>query len=47
MPQELDLDEGIWEHLKYMELRNACRRNLSEPRWELRKAKEEHARRRD
>ncbi len=37
---ELNPDEGIWKHLKYVELRNVCCRNLSELRRELRKAKE-------
>ncbi len=34
-------DEGIWKHLKYVELKNVCCRNLSElKREELGKAKE-------
>jgi transposase len=33
---ELNPDEGIWKHLKYVELKNVCCRSLSE----LRKAKE-------
>jgi transposase len=38
---ELNPDEGIWKHLKYVELkRNVCCRSLSELRRELRKAKE-------
>lgn len=37
---ELNPDEGIWKHLKYVELKNVCCRNLSELRRELRKAKE-------
>jgi transposase len=37
---ELNLDEGIWKHLKYMELKNVCCRSLSELRRELCKAKE-------
>lgn len=37
---ELDPDEGIWKHLKYVELKNVCCRNLDELRSELRKAKE-------
>ena len=37
---ELNPDEGIWKHLKYVELKNMCCRNLSEMRRELRKAKE-------
>jgi transposase len=37
---ELNPDEGIWKHLKYVELKNVCCRSLSELRKELRKAKE-------
>ena len=37
---ELNPDEGIWKHLKYVELKNVCCRSLSELREELRKAKE-------
>ena len=37
---ELNPDEGIWKHLKYVELKNVCCRSLSELRNELRKAKE-------
>lgn len=37
---ELNPDEGIWKHLKYVELKNVCCRNLSELHSELRKAKE-------
>jgi transposase len=37
---ELNPDEGIWKHLKYVELKNVCCRSLSELRAELRKAKE-------
>jgi transposase len=37
---ELNPDEGIWKHLKYVELKNVCCRSLSELRGELRKAKE-------
>lgn len=37
---ELNPDEGIWNHLKYVELKNVCCRSLSELRGELRKAKE-------
>jgi len=36
----LNPDEGIWKHLKYVELKNVCCRSLSELRVELRKAKE-------
>ena len=37
---ELNPDEGIWKHLKYVELKNVCCRSLCELRSELRKAKE-------
>lgn len=37
---ELNPDEGIWKHLKHVELKNVCCRSLSELRRELRKAKE-------
>lgn len=37
---DLNPDEGIWKHLKYVELKNLCCQNLSELRNELRKAKE-------
>lgn len=37
---ELNPDEGIWKHLKYVELKNLCCQSLSELRNELRKAKE-------
>lgn len=37
---ELNPDEGIWKHLKYVELKNVCCQSLSELRVELRKAKE-------
>jgi transposase len=37
---ELNPDEGIWKHLKYVELKNVCCRSLKELRRELRKAKE-------
>jgi transposase len=37
---ELNPDEGVWKHLKYVELKNVCCRSLSELRNELRKAKE-------
>jgi transposase len=36
----LNPDEGIWKHLKYVELKNVCCRSLSELRVELREAKE-------
>ena len=37
---ELNPDEGVWKHLKYVELKNVCCRSLSELRRELGKAKE-------
>jgi transposase len=37
---DLNPDEGIWKHLKCVELKNLCCRSLSELRVELRKAKE-------
>jgi transposase len=37
---DLNPDEGIWKHLKCVELKNLCCRSLSELKVELRKAKE-------
>ncbi len=37
---ELNPDEGVWKHLKCVELKNVCCRSISELREELRKAKE-------
>ena len=37
---DLNPDEGIWKHLKYVELKNLCCQSLSELKVELRKAKE-------
>jgi transposase len=37
---ELNPDEGIWHHLKGVELKNLCCRDLVHLRQELRKAKE-------
>ncbi len=37
---ELNPDEGVWKHLKYVELKNVYCRSLCELRHELRKAKE-------
>lgn len=37
---ELNPDEGIWKHLKYVQLKNVCCQSLSELKSELRKAKE-------
>lgn len=36
---DLNPDEGIWKHLKYVELKNLCCQSLSELKVELRKAK--------
>jgi transposase len=44
---DLNPDEGIWKHLKYVELKNVCCRNLSELKVELRKAKERLRHKRD
>ena len=44
---ELNPDEGIWKHLKYVELKNLCCQSLSELRVELRKAKERLRHKRD
>jgi transposase len=37
---DLNLDEGIWKHLKCVELKNLCCESLAELKIELRKAKE-------
>jgi len=37
---DLNPDEGVWKHLKCVELKNLCCQSLSELRRELRKAKE-------
>ena len=37
---DLNPDEGIWKHLKYVELKNLCCQSLLELKVELRKAKE-------
>ena len=37
---DLNPEEGIWKHLKYVELKNVCCQSLLELRRELRKAKE-------
>jgi transposase len=37
---DLNPDEGIWKHLKYVELKNLCCQSLKELKVELRKAKE-------
>ena len=37
---DLNPEEGIWKHLKYVELKNLCCQSLAELKAELRKAKE-------
>jgi len=37
---ELNPDEGVWKHLKVVEMKNLCCQNLGHLRRELRKAKE-------
>ena len=37
---ELNPEEGIWKHLKRVELKNLCCRDLEHLRGELRRAKE-------
>jgi transposase len=37
---DLNPDEGVWKHLKCVELKNLCCQNIAELRTELRKAKE-------
>jgi transposase len=37
---DLNPEEGIWKHLKYVELKNVCCQSLAELKVELRKAKE-------
>jgi transposase len=44
---ELNPDEGIWKHLKCVELKNVCCRRLSELKVELRRAKERLRHKRD
>jgi transposase len=44
---DLNPDEGVWKHLKYVELKNVCCQSLSELRSELRKAKERLRHKRD
>jgi transposase len=44
---DLNPDEGIWKHLKYVELKNVCCQNLLELKVELRKAKERLRHKRD
>src|SRR4051812_48889537 len=44
---ELNPDEGVWKHLKCVELKNLCCESLSELKIELRKAKERLRHKRD
>ena len=44
---DLNPDEGVWKHLKYVEFKNVCCQTLSELRIELRKAKERLRHKRD
>jgi transposase len=44
---DLNPDEGIWEHLKCVELKNLCCQSLAELKVELRKAKERLRHKRD
>ena len=44
---DLNPDEGIWKHLKCVELKNLCCQNLVELKVELRKAKERLRHKRD
>ena len=41
------VSEGIWKHLKYVELKNLCCQSLAELKVELRKAKERLRHKRD
>ena len=44
---DLNPDEGVWKHLKCVELKNLCRQSLAELKIELRKAKERLRHKRD
>jgi transposase len=44
---DLNPEEGIWKHLKYVELKNVCCQSLAELKVELRKAKERLRHKRD
>ena len=44
---DLNPEEGVWKHLKYVELKNLCCQRLAELKVELRKAKERLRRKRD
>jgi len=44
---DLNPDEGVWKHLKCVELKNLCCESLAELKIELRKAKERLRHKRD
>jgi transposase len=44
---DLNPDEGVWKHLKCVELKNLCCESLAELKVELRKAKERLRHKRD
>ena len=44
---DLNPDEGVWKHLKCVELKNLCCQSLSELKVELRKAEERLRHKRD
>ena len=44
---DLNPDEGVWKHLKCVELKNLCCQSLAELKVELRKAKERLRHKRD
>jgi transposase len=44
---DLNPDEGVWKHLKCVELKNLCCESLKELKVELRKAKERLRHKRD
>jgi len=44
---DLNPEEGVWKHLKCVELKNLCCESLSELKVELRKAKERLRHKRD
>jgi transposase len=46
-PPDLNPDEGVWKHLKCVELKNLCCQSLSELKVELGKAKERLRHKRD
>ena len=44
---DLNPEEGVWKHLKYVELKNLCCQHLAQLKVELRKAKERLRHKRD